>query len=63
MPNVATGQITIIDYNDALTLSGFITSNVVKTQMYNPDNDSYTPNWASSPFLVLTPSLYRIGTT
>lgn len=60
---VATGQITIIDYNDALTLSGFITSNIVKTQMYNPDNGSYTPDWTKSPYLVLTPSLYKIGTT
>lgn len=59
----ATGQITIIDYNDALTLSGFISSNLVKTQMYNPDNGSYAPSWASSPYLVLTPSLYKIGTT
>lgn len=60
---IATGQITIIDYNDALTLSGFITSNLVKTQMYNPDNGSYTPSWATSPYLVLTPSLYKIGLT
>lgn len=60
---IATGQITIIDYNDALTLSGFISSNQVKTQMYNPDNGSYTPDWTKSPYLVLTPSLYKIGTT
>lgn len=60
---IATGQITIIDYNDALTLSGFITSNLVKTQMYNPDNGSYTPSWAKSPYLILTPSLYKIGLT
>lgn len=58
----ATGQITIIDYNDALTLSGFINSNNVKTQMYNPDNGSYTPDWSKTP-LILTPSLYKIGTT
>ena len=60
---VATGQYTIVDYNDALTLSCFISSNVVKTQMYNPDNDSYSPDWSTSPFLVLTASLYKIGTT
>lgn len=60
---VATGQFTIIDYNDALTLSCFISSNLVKTQMYNPDNDSYVPDWSVSPFLVLTASLYKIGTT
>lgn len=60
---IATGQITIVDYNDALTLSGFINSNLVKTQMYNPDNGSYIPSWATSPFLVLTPSLYKVGST
>jgi len=58
----AQGQFTIVDYNDALTLTGYIGSNLAKTQMYNPDNDTYTPNWASTN-LVLTPSLYVIGTT
>lgn len=60
---IATGQLTIIDYNDALTLSGFISSNKVKTQMYNPDNDTYNPDWSASPYLVLTPSLFKIGST
>lgn len=59
---LATGQITIIDYNDALTLTGFIGSNHTRTQMYNPDNASYTPDWATTN-LVLTPSLYKLGTT
>lgn len=58
----AQGQFTIIDYNDALTLTGYIGSNLAKTQMYNPDNGSYTPDWTSTN-LVLTPSLYVIGTT
>ena len=58
----AQGQFTIIDYNDALTLTGYIGSNLAKTQMYNPDNDTYSPNWASTN-VVLTPSLYIIGTT
>lgn len=58
----AQGQFTIIDYNDALTLTGYIGCNHPKTQMFNPDNNSYTPNWASTN-LVLTPSLYIIGTT
>ena len=42
----AQGQFTIIDYNDALTLTGYIGSNLAKTQMYNPDNGSYNPDWA-----------------
>lgn len=59
----ATGQFTIVDYNDALTLSSFISSNVVRTQMFNPENSTFTPDWSASPFLVLTASLYKIGTT
>lgn len=59
---VAQGQFTIVDYNDAVTLTSFISSNSVKTQMYNPDNGSYTPDWTSTN-LVLTPSLYVLSTT
>lgn len=62
MAILATGQISIIDYNDALTLTGFIGSNLAKTQMFNPDNGSYNPDWKSKN-LVLTPSLYKLGTT
>ena len=60
--STAQGQFTIIDYNDALTLTGYIGSNHPKSQMFNPDNNTYNPNWASTN-LVLTPSLYVIGTT
>lgn len=58
----AQGQFTIIDYNDALTLTGYIGSNHARTQMNNPDNGSYNPDWSTN-HLVLTPSLYIIGTT
>lgn len=57
---IATGQITIIDYNDAVTLTGFIGSNHPKTQQYNPDNGAYSPDWTSVN-LVLTPSLFKLG--
>lgn len=59
---LATGQFTIIDYNDALTLTGFIGTNLAKTQMYNPDNNTYSPDWTKTN-MVLTPSLYKMGTT
>ena len=57
---IATGQITIIDYNDALTLTGYVSSNLAKTQAYNPDNGTYLPNWVSTN-LVLTASLFKMG--
>ena len=56
----AQGQFTIIDYNDAITLTGYINANQMKTQMYNPDNATYTPDWASTN-MVLTPSLFAAG--
>lgn len=59
----AQGQFTIIDYNDAITLTGYISASKAKTQMYNPDNESYTPDWSVSPWMVLTPSLYVAGTS
>lgn len=62
MATKSTSSFTIIDFNDAITLSGYIASNLAKTQMFNPDNDSYTPNWASTN-LVLTPSVYVAGTS
>lgn len=58
---IATGQFTIVDYNDALTLTGYISSTKPKTQMYNPDNNTYTPDWKSET-VTLTPSLFRMGT-
>lgn len=56
----AQGQFTIIDYNDAINLTGYISSNLSKTQMYNPDNGTYNPDWSSTN-LVLTPSLFLAG--
>ena len=57
---LATGQISIVDYNDALTLTGFITANHPKTQQYNPDNDLFIPDWSNTN-LVLTASLFQLG--
>lgn len=57
---ISTGQITIVDYNDALTLTGYITSSQPKTQQYNPDNGTYSPSWADVN-CVLTPSLFKLG--
>lgn len=58
---VARGQVTIIDQNDAVTLQAFIGSSQPLTQVYNKDNNAYAPSWATSPFLVLTPSFFVSG--
>lgn len=57
MPIVSTGQITLVDYNDGISLQMFISSNKAHTQIYSPDNDTYAPDWSSSN-LVITPQLF-----
>lgn len=55
---LATGQLTIVDYNDAISLVGFIGSTHPKTQVYSKDGGgAYTPSWASVNN-ILTPELY-----
>lgn len=63
MPNIiCTSDYTISDFNDAISLSGYIGSNLAHTQIYLPDNGSFTPDWSSTN-LVLTPQLYVTSTT
>lgn len=58
----ATGQITITDFSDALSVTAFISATQPKTQIYNPDNGTYQPNWTStSAPMILTPSLFVSG--
>jgi hypothetical protein len=62
MPSIiARGQITIIDYNDAVSLNSYIGANQPLTQIYTPDTLGYTPDWASGAFLKLTPQLFKSG--
>lgn len=58
---VARGQVTIIDQNDAVSLQAFIGSSQPLTQVFNKDTGAYAPSWVSSPYLVLTPSLFVSG--
>lgn len=62
MPTMATGQITITDISDAISVTSFISSSQPKTQIYNPDNGTFTPSWTdvATP-MVLTPSLFVSG--
>ena len=63
MPNIiCTSDYTITDFNDAISLSGYIGSNLAHTQIYSPDNETYTPSWVTTN-LVLTPQLYVTSTT
>jgi len=57
---ISTGQITIVDYHDAVSLTGYIGSNLALTQVFNPDNSTYSPSYTSTN-LILTPSLFKAG--
>ncbi|UOE58061.1 hypothetical protein [Cytobacillus oceanisediminis] len=54
---IATGLISILDFNDAPSLTAFVTTTSPKTQIYDPATTSYTPNWATAN-PTLTPSLF-----
>lgn len=57
METKAVGQITIIDFNDAISLSGFITSNVGQSVMTTTSFETFTPDF-SSTHAVLTPHVF-----
>ena len=60
---IAQGQFTIIDYNDAITLSGALKSNKSTNQRYSTDSNSYYPSWTSDDPLRITPELYKAGSS
>lgn len=62
MAIVASGQITLIDLNDSKQLVSYIGASQAKTVIYNPNNEQYTPNYASAP-QVLTPQLFVAGSS
>lgn len=53
----AQGQITIVDLSDSRQLSAYLTSDLPKTQIYDPNNSSYAPNWSATN-LHITPTIY-----
>lgn len=57
---ISVGQISILDFNDAVTLTGYISSNHTKSIRYNGDAQTYSPDFIDTP-LVLTPSLFKAG--
>lgn len=61
MAVISRGQITIVDLTDGKSINLYLGSNVALTQIYNKENSTYSPNWAASPFLVITPEVYVTG--
>ena len=62
MSVIATGNYTIIDYNDAPLLNGWINAQGSKTQGYVPDSHQYIPDYTVTP-LRLTACLFSAGTS
>ncbi len=55
------GQTTVVDLNDGKSINLFLGSSQPLTQIFNRENSTYTPSWATSPFLVITPEVYVSG--
>jgi hypothetical protein len=65
MAIVSTGQITIIDTNDARSITAALGTNNGLQQIYSKDDTTvtYTPSWFDSPYLVITPIVSVGGLT
>lgn len=60
---VAFGSLTIVDLDDLGEFSVQPMSNLPLAVMYDPDSNSFTPNWGSTTTqLTITPSIYYGGT-
>lgn len=63
MAQITYGSITLVDLTDVGQLSVYPTSNMPLSIIYDPDQNSYTPNWGtSSTNLILTPVIYYNNT-
>ena len=45
---LTTNQVTFVDYTDNRKLEVYISSNLPQTQIYNPNNSTYSPDWSST---------------
>lgn len=57
---ISVGQITIIDFNDAVTLTGWLSSNQSKSVRYDGNSETYNPDFTTTN-LTVTPSLFKAG--
>jgi hypothetical protein len=57
---VATGQITIVDLNDAVNLQGYLASTQPKIQFLDTAGTNYAPDWSVS-YNTITAELYKMG--
>lgn len=60
---IASGQITIVDLNDGKAVQAFTSTSQGDTQIYSPNENSYSPNYTSSPFQVVTAKVFVTGSS
>lgn len=62
MAIVSTGQLTIVDQNDAKPITALISANRALQQAYSKDNgvETYIPNWTTNT-VVLTANVFVGG--
>lgn len=60
MAQISYGSITIVDVTDIGQFSVYPRANTSKTQIYNPDADSYMPNWQQKK-VIISPVAYYAG--
>lgn len=58
--SIIRGEISIVDLTDSRSLVAYISSNNRRQVIYDPDTDSYLPDFSEDP-LTLTPELYIAG--
>lgn len=66
MAQISYGSITIVDVTDIGQFSVYPRADASKTQIYNPDTNSYIPNWDTSSSsggkkVIITPVAYYAG--
>lgn len=60
MAQISYGSITIVDVTDIGQFSVYPRANASKTQIYNPDADSYMPDWETNN-VIISPVTYYAG--
>lgn len=58
--SIIRGEVSIVDLTDSRSLVAYISSNNRRQVIYDPDTDSYLPDFSEDP-LTLTPELYIAG--
>ena len=57
----AYSSVSVVDLTDVGSINLYCTSNQPTSVIYDPNQTTYSPNWSSSPYLVITPVISYNG--